>query len=86
MSRALSAADSRSSPRAAAERWVDLGRVGDVVAMGRAFGRGEERRGVEVADAERVEIGYERRRPVEVHAVPELEAVGGGGQLHAPAM
>src|SRR6185369_4082662 len=49
--------------------------VADVVAVRAAGGGLEERRGVAVADAERLQVVQQRRRVVEGQPGPELQAV-----------
>ena len=61
----------------AAELGVEAGRVGDVVAVGAAGARREDRRGVDVADAEVGEVGRERGRVGEAEGRGELQPVGG---------
>ena len=51
--------------------------VDDVVAVRRAGPRGEDRRGVEVADAEPRQMGHDRGRVVEGEVLVELHPVGG---------
>src|SRR5690606_16818626 len=67
----------------AAEVRVEGVVVGDVVAVGRTLRRGEDRRGVEVADAQPFQVGHDRRRLLEGHAVAKLQAVGGDRWGHA---
>ncbi len=67
---------------AAADGGIDGVGVGHVVAVGRAAGGGKDRRGVEVGDAEPFNIGHQRRRAIEGHAVAKLNTVGGGWNGH----
>ena len=50
----------------AAEFGIDVGVIDDVVAMGRALARLHEGRGVEMADAERLQIGNDGGGGVEI--------------------
>ena len=59
-------------------------RVGDVVAVGAARAGGEDRRGIDVADAEIGEVGRERGGVGEAEGRGELQAVG-GAQGHGSA-
>ncbi len=61
----------------AAELGVEPVMVDDVVAMCAARTRFEERRGVEMADAEVFEIGNERGGVVEAEGLGELQPIGG---------
>src|SRR5690606_37617227 len=44
---------------------------------------GEDRRGIQMTDAEVAQIGSEASRPGEIHALAELQPIGGGGEVHA---
>ncbi|PAV65983.1 hypothetical protein WR25_27209 [Diploscapter pachys] len=63
----------------AAEFRIDRRGVDDVVAVHRPGCRGGDRRGVDVADAEPVEIGDQRLGVGECEALMELQAIGGAG-------
>ncbi len=81
----------RRQPREAlfaAEFGIEPVVIDDVVAVRRARPRLQERRGVEVADAEFFEIGHERGGVVEAEILGELQPVGrarhGGDHGAAP--
>src|SRR4051794_32988309 len=63
---------------------IELGVIGDVVTMRRALARLHERRGVEVADAERLQIRHDARGRFKVEIRGELQAIGGdrNGRRH----
>ena len=56
---------------------VQARRIDDVVAVQAARARGQKRRGVDVGDAERVEIGDQRRRVAQREVAIELKPIGG---------
>ena len=62
----------------AAEFGIEPVVIDDVVAMRAAGARLQERRGIEMADAERAQIGHECGGLVEAEIRGELEAVGRG--------
>ena len=66
----------------AAELVLEAAVVGHVVAVRRAGDRLEQRRGIEVADPEAREIGREAGGAREVHALAELQPVGGARRGH----
>ena len=71
----------------AAELGVEPPVINDVVAVHRPGRGGEDRREVEVGDAELGEVGDDRGGGVEAERVVELEPVGGGGAArHALAV
>src|ERR1700722_18876757 len=51
--------------------------VDDIVTMGAALARLHERRGIEMGDAQRFQIGNNGRGGVEIEIRRELQAVGG---------
>ncbi len=55
----------------AAKLGIDPGRIDPVIAVPRALARHEDRRGIDVADAERSQIGRKRRRIREGEALVE---------------
>ncbi|MFK4488705.1 hypothetical protein ABIA45_003783 [Bradyrhizobium sp. USDA 336] len=60
----------------AAELGIELAVIDRVVAMGRAFAGLHHRRGVEMRDAQRLEIRNDRGGLVEIEIRGELEPVG----------
>ena len=66
MSCCFSAALSRAKPASPPSSGLSCVVIDDVVAVGAARARLHERRGVEMADAERLQIGHDRRGVVEV--------------------
>ncbi len=56
---------------------IDLVGIGHIIAVRRAGYGGEDRREVEMADAEILPIGHELAGMLEGHAVSELQSVGG---------
>ena len=71
----------------AAELRIDLGVIDDVVAVGAALARLHEGRGIEMGDAERLQIGNDGSGGVEIEIRRELQAVGGdrNGRRHQRA-
>ncbi len=63
-----------------AELRVQVIEVDDVVAVGRARPRGGDRRGVDVTDAERSQVGDDGVRVGKAEVLVELQAVGGARQ------
>src|SRR6185295_15044880 len=66
----------------AAELRIERAVIDHVVAVAAARPRREERRGVDVRDAERLEIGHDARGVVEAELLAELQPVGGERQSH----
>ncbi len=66
---------------APAKRRIDLIVVDDVIAMSGAGRGGEDRRCVEMADAEIAQMRHDRDRRVEIRPVTELQAIGRRGQF-----
>ena len=62
-----------------AQLGIELGVVDDVVAVRAAGTRLQERRGIQVRDAQRFEIGHDGSGVIEGEIAGELEAVGGNG-------
>src|SRR5581483_3626486 len=60
----------------AAELRIELCVIDDVVAMTRSLARLGERRGIDMADAERLEIRHDRRGRIEVEIGGQLQAIG----------
>ena len=60
----------------AAELRIELGVIDDVIAVGRALARLHEGRGIEMRDAERLQIGHDGGGGVEIEIRGELQAVG----------
>src|ERR1700754_678599 len=63
----------------AAEFRIEPGVIDDVVAMGAALACLQERRGIDVADSQTLQIGADRRGCVEIELRSELQAVGRNG-------
>jgi len=59
----------------AAELGVELIMVDDVIAMGRACARLQERGGIEMTDAERLQVRHNFDRGVEVKRLGELQTI-----------
>src|SRR5665213_51704 len=60
----------------AAKLGIEPGVIDDVIAVGAAFARLHEGRGIDMADAESLQIGDDGRGGVEVEIRGELQAVG----------
>ena len=78
----LQSGDQAPERRLAAQLLAQPIVVGDVVAVGAARGRLEERRGVGIAHAERVEVVHDAGGVVERQAGPELQAIRGARHPH----
>ena len=60
----------------AAELGIEPGVIDDVIAVGAALARLQEGRGIEMADAERLQIGHDGGGRVEAEICGQLQAVG----------
>ncbi len=69
-----------------AELGIELGMISDVVAMRAARPRLEERREIDMADAEATQIGRDLRSLLEPEAAAKLETIGGAGDRHGETM
>src|SRR5690625_5156474 len=56
--------------------------INHVITMGRPWSSAKNRRGIEVADTECRKIRHQLGRPLERHAVAELDAIGGVEPRH----
>src|SRR5258705_8839911 len=73
----------------AAKLRIDPGMIDDVIAVGRALAGLHEGRGIEMRNAERFQIGDDRRGRVEIEVRRQLDAVGrvrDGRRHHRPPM
>ena len=60
----------------AAELRIEFCVIDDVIAVGRALARLHERRGVQMRDAERLQVGHDFRGLLEIEVGGELQAIG----------